>query len=367
MALQRAQASRPAKRFESGDSLAFRSLMSRFDMAVNDEAIDDASRLIELFHWFEGSAATMIDSFAALPDAVDAYARAREELDKVFGASSDSVVPLIRVLLAGNAAKEDDHPAHLLLYSQLVTADTTATALGQRHLLDRFDYCAEIIEKRLPYLARKWWRKDHDHQEDTGLRYSFGDLKDFVSVATKICASRQNLKKASVFKCNAQDLQQAPPQPKKPNQQGQQNQQKPQGGNGQNGKPSFAKTVRDSPTKEQQQFDCMGCGSKGHDTFKCPLLLALPMDQRSEKFRERKACFGCASLGHTRPRCPNPPTCGKCGKPGHNELFCGRKFTPRPSAPNQNAPSALSINASSFTPATTPANVIDIAAAQPTL
>ena len=74
MALQRAQASRPAKRFESGDSLAFRSLMSRFDMAVNDDAIDDTSRLIELFHWFEGSAATMIDSFAALPDAVDAYA-----------------------------------------------------------------------------------------------------------------------------------------------------------------------------------------------------------------------------------------------------------------------------------------------------
>ena len=152
---------------------------------------------------------------------------------------------------------------------------------------------------------------------------------------------------------SAQDFQQAPAQPKRPaqqqGQQGQQNQQKPQGGNGQNGKPSFAKTVRDSPNKVQQQFNCMGCGSTGHDTFKCPLLLALPMDQRSEKFREQKACFGCASLGHTRPRCPNPPTCGKCGKAGHN------------------APSSLSINASSFTPATTPANVIDITAAQPTL
>ena len=76
MALQRAQASRPAKRFASGDSLAFRSLMSRFNMAVNDDAIDDASRIIELFHWFEGLAATMIDSFAALPDAAEAYARA---------------------------------------------------------------------------------------------------------------------------------------------------------------------------------------------------------------------------------------------------------------------------------------------------
>ena len=117
----------------------------------------------------------------------------------MLGASSDSVVPLIRELLAGSAVREEDHPAHLLLYSQLVTANTTATALGQQHLLDRFDYCAEIIEKRLPHLARRWWRKDHDFHEDTGSRYSFGDLKEFVSVATNICASRQNLRKASVF------------------------------------------------------------------------------------------------------------------------------------------------------------------------
>ena len=76
MALQRAQASRPAKKFASGDSLAFCSMMSRFDMAVNNDALDDASRLFELFHWFEGSAAAMIDSFASLPNAEEAYSGA---------------------------------------------------------------------------------------------------------------------------------------------------------------------------------------------------------------------------------------------------------------------------------------------------
>ena len=196
----------------------------------------------------------------------------------MFGASSDSVVPLIRQLLAGSAVKEEDHPAHLLLYSLLVIAYMTATSLGQRHLLNRFNYCAEIIKKQLPNIARRWWRKDHDHQEDTGLRYSFGDLKEFVSVATKICASRQNLRQASVFKRNAKDMQQAPPQPKKPvqqlNQQGQHNQQKQQGNNGQNGKPSFSKMLKELPKKEQQQFNCIGCGSTGHNTLKCSLLLA---------------------------------------------------------------------------------------------
>ena len=181
MALQRAQESRPAKKFSNGDSLAFRSLMSRFNAAVNDAALDDASRLFELFHWFEGSAAAMIDSFASLPDAKQAYKSARAELENVFGASSDSVVPLIRELLAGDAVKEDDHQAHLLLYSQLVTADTTATSLGQRNLLDRFDYCAEVVEKRLPHFAERWWRKDHEHQMCTGSRFAFSHLKEFQS------------------------------------------------------------------------------------------------------------------------------------------------------------------------------------------
>ena len=63
MALQRAQESRPVKKFSSGDSLAFRSLMSRFNAAVDDAALHDASRLFKLFHWFKGSVAAMIDSF----------------------------------------------------------------------------------------------------------------------------------------------------------------------------------------------------------------------------------------------------------------------------------------------------------------
>ena len=256
MALQRAQESRPAKKFNNGDSLAFRSLMSRFDAAVNDAALDDASRPFELFHWFEGSAAAMIDSFASLPDAKQAYKSARDELKNVFGASSDSVVPLIRELLAGNAVKEDDHQAHLLLYSQLVTADTTATSLGQRNLLDRFDYCAEIIEKRLPHLAERWWRKDHEHQMCTGSRFAFNHLKEFVMVATKICASRQNLKRASVFKCNAQDPQPALPQPETLVQQKQ-------------------------PTDE-----CQECGD-AHKTEECPILLAMPMEECSKHISQR--------------------------------------------------------------------------------
>ena len=96
----------------------------------------------------------MIVSFESLPDAMQAYKSAREELDRVFGFSSDSVVPLIRELLAGSAVKEGSHQAYLLHYSQLITVDTKTTSMGKHNLLNRFEYCTKIIEKRLPHLAQ---------------------------------------------------------------------------------------------------------------------------------------------------------------------------------------------------------------------
>ena len=321
MALQRAQESRPAKKFNNGDSLAFRSLMSRFDAAVGDDALDDASRLFELFHWFEGSAAAMIDSFASLPDAKHAYRSARAELKNVFGASSDSVVPLIRELLAGNAVKEDDHQAYLLLYSQLVTADTTATSLGQRNLLDRFDYCAEIIEKRLPHLAERWWRKDHEHQMSTGSRFAFSHLKGFVMVATKICASRQNLKRASVFNCNSQDPQPTRPQPEK-------------------------------WVQQKQPTDvCQECG-QDHETEQCPILLAMPMDERSQRIAQRHWCYRCLLPNHERRQCKSDVECGVCGSKTHNTLFHGRNVNKQQQ--HVTAPTSATEDSSPSTPSSAP-------------
>ena len=140
---------------------------------------------------------------------------------------------------------------------------------------------------------------------------------------------------------------------------------------------SYADATKDSPPKPQQAKSCRACGSTGHDTVKCQQLHAMPMEQKSEKVREFKLCFGCLLPGHNQRQCQEPPTCGKCGKVGHNELFCGRKPTPNNRANNQggNVP-RLSANAQSFNPApaapaaptsATAAPVIDIAGGQPSI
>ena len=190
MAIQHLVESRPVKKVVTGDSISYRNLMARFDIAVKDEALDDSQRLFELAHWFDDSVSTMIETYAAFPDASRAYQQVRAELEKVFGAKSDSVVPIVRKLTSGAVIKDGDHAAHLNFFTQLVSADATATTLRQRDLLDRFDYCGAIIEKRLPHLAERWWRKDQEKELETGNGFGFDELKAFVSEATRICAIR---------------------------------------------------------------------------------------------------------------------------------------------------------------------------------
>ena len=308
MAIQRLAESRPAKKVVSGDPLSYRNLMARFDIAVKDEALDNTQRLFELAHWFKGSVSAMIETYASFPDASAAYQQVRAELDKVFGARCDSVVPIIRQLSSGSVIKDGDHAAHLELFTQLVSADATATTLKQRQLLDRFDYCGIIIEKRLPHLAERWWRRDQEQEMRTGKGFGFDDLKDFVSNATRICAKRENVRNAGVVKSNATDA-----------------------------RPSYADATRESPPKQQHSASCKACGSEGHDTVKCPNLINLSYDEKSAHIRQRKICYGCLLPGHTQRRCSEPPTCGKCGKLGHNELFCGWRPQPAASAPAEAA------------------------------
>ena len=361
MAIQRLAESRPAKKVVSGDPLSYRNMMARFDIAVKDDALDDSQRLFELAHWFDDSVAAMVETYASFPDASAAYRQVREELDRVFGARCDSVVPIIKKLTSGAAIKDGDHAAHIALYTQLVSADATATTLKQRHLLDRFDYCGAIIEKRLPHLSDRWWRKDQEREMLTGAGFGFDDLKAFVGEATRICAKRQNIREIGVVRNNATDAT-APPKPADKKGKKQQ---------------SYADATKDSPPKSQQAKSCRACGSTGHDTVKCQQLHAMPMEQKSEKVREFKLCFGCLLPGHNQRQCQEPPTCGKCGKVGHNELFCGRKPTPSNRANNQggNVP-RLSANAQSFNPASsappaptaaTAAPVIDISGGQPSI
>ena len=52
-------------------------------------------KLLKMFHWFEGTAGEIVQCYLANRDADVAYAKARSQLDSLFGATCDFVVPLV--------------------------------------------------------------------------------------------------------------------------------------------------------------------------------------------------------------------------------------------------------------------------------
>ena len=103
--------------------------------------------------------------------------------------------------------------------------------------------------------------------------------------------------------------------------------------NATNARPSYADATRDSPPKPQLSASCKVCESEFHDTIKCPNLVSLSYDEKSAQIRQRQLCYGFLLPGHLQRHYPEPPMCGKCGKHGHNELFCGWRPRPATSAP----------------------------------
>ena len=118
MAIHSLVETRPAKKVISGDPLSYRNMMARFNIAVRDDALDDSQRLFELAYWFEDSVAAMIETYASFPNASAAYRQVRDKLDKVSGARCDSVVPIITKLASEPAINDEDHSAHIALFTQ---------------------------------------------------------------------------------------------------------------------------------------------------------------------------------------------------------------------------------------------------------
>ena len=96
-------------------------------------------KLLELSHWFRGHAGDVVEAFSSYRDAEVGYRMARRELDSLFGATADSIVPLVRQLAQGRPISEYDHEGHMTLYTKLIYAKATAKEVGQLDQLDRGD------------------------------------------------------------------------------------------------------------------------------------------------------------------------------------------------------------------------------------
>ena len=131
MARQIVKESRPSRKYSSGNPIEYRNTIARYELAVNNPGMSARGKLLELSHWFSGHAGEVVECYAAHRDPDVAYATARSQLDSLFGASCDSVVPLVQKIASGRLIRRYNLDGHLTLFTRMLKAEEMATEIGQ--------------------------------------------------------------------------------------------------------------------------------------------------------------------------------------------------------------------------------------------
>ena len=135
----------------------------------------------------------MITSYSAYDDADAAYDELLREMNTLFAGTSDSIMPLIKEIVGGDDIAENDLQAHLSFYAQLVRAESQATSQGQMSQLDLGDNLGEIVESRMSYAARKWWKDDLERRKAGMPRQRLQDLKNLLRTNIVILGARKSV------------------------------------------------------------------------------------------------------------------------------------------------------------------------------
>ena len=320
-----AQNARPTKLFESGSSSDFALLMGKFDLAANTKGMDARAKLLELSNWLTGAPKLIVDAEAADPDAEAAYERARSELTALFGRNDDATAGLMTLINSGKPITENDRDQHITFYAQLKAVQATAKSAGGEGDFDRQDVLRKVIDKKVPHLRIKFWKKDEKARGKSLPRLKFKDLLDTIQNWSNILsAAGQREVNAKIAATTTQPTAASTPT-------------QPENVRGM----TYAEKLAKSPPMQQSTSRCGVCSSI-HNTVDCAALAKLDPDAKVKKLREKGLCFHCLSDGHEARQCGAPkPRCLICHR-NHHTILHGRSFpTPAP---------RLSATARSFQP-----------------
>ena len=309
-----AQNARPAKLFESGSSSDFALLMGKFDLAANTKGMDARAKLLELSNWLAGAPKLIVDAEASEPDAELAYARARSELTALFGRNDDATAGLMRLISAGKPVAENDRDQHITFYAQLKAVQATAKSATSEGDFDRQDVLRKVIDRKVPHLRVKFWKKDEKARGKGLPRLKFKDLLEVIQNWSNILsAAGEKEVTAKVAATVTQPASSSTPSP-------------PERTRGM----SYAETVAKSPPMQQPTSRCGVCTSF-HETVDCAALAKLEPDAKVKKLKEKGLCFHCLSSGHEARQCTaQKPRCIICHR-NHHSILHGRSFpTPAP-------------------------------------
>ena len=134
--------------------------------------------MLELSRWFTGAPKLIIDADTIGVDAEEAYARARRELNIFYG--RNATVGLMRIVDSGKAIDANDRAAHISLYANLRAAQATATTAGNHGKFDRVDILRKVINKKIPHLREKFWKRDEKARSRGEPKMTFTNLLEML-------------------------------------------------------------------------------------------------------------------------------------------------------------------------------------------
>ena len=304
---------RPPRKFKNGTSIQFRQLMGRFySAAASQQGMTPKDKLIELAHWFEGTANTIIEAYISWSNAEEAYHLCMSELETMYGQEADSVIPSLQQAARGRQLVHNDYDGHCQLYANLRGCQALAKSLHTEYELNRDDILNSILENRLGHMASNIFMDRQRARRERGIRFGFDQLMLYLS---DWVTHLQRQRSTSGYTTNAnvastETVAKPPPVAKSPQTE------------------SYAERVANSPMKTQPTDLCAYCGSV-HRIEKCASFAQLAPDDKVTKIRERRLCFHCFSAAHGARACPTPARCATCQE-RHHTLLHGRKPPPPP-------------------------------------
>ena len=154
--------------------------MNKFDMVANTKGMDARAKMLELSNWLDGPAKLIVDAETIGDNPEEAYERAREELDILFGRNDDATTTLLRTIESGKELPVNDRDAHLEFYARLRALRATAIAAQSEGEFDRQDILRKVLDKKIPHLKEKFWKQDEKARSRGERRLAFLDLMELV-------------------------------------------------------------------------------------------------------------------------------------------------------------------------------------------
>ena len=208
-ALERARPAKPLQELSSTDYMMWK---RKFLDAAKHEGLTRMDILLELPKWFDGPAREIIDTATigtTESTAEEELHNAFKKMDTVFMAKRSNISTLFNEIVAEPKIPSADHKKHFNLSSRLQRAKKIAQTCGQLHHCYREELLQDILNKRVPHLADKFWERHHEATSQ-GIAFSFDNLVHMIETWAVIQRSKGNDGKSASIAAVASEEKETP-------------------------------------------------------------------------------------------------------------------------------------------------------------